>query len=140
MVMGKHIGAFPKWSRTFIEFSEFREFRESDKSLKHELGCPVSHVSCWCCGSILASGKFEFFYCNYHPQVCEGYVFTPVCQSFCSGGVCLSACGDSRPPDPPDQTPPLGADPLIEFIEFNETFRKNSISMVIKSTFLDENY
>ena len=27
--------SFPKWSRTFIEFSEFRE---SDKSLKHELG------------------------------------------------------------------------------------------------------
>ena len=29
------IGVFPKWSRTFAEFSEFRE---SDKSLKHELG------------------------------------------------------------------------------------------------------
>ena len=28
-------GVFPKWSRTFTEFSEFRE---SDKSLKHELG------------------------------------------------------------------------------------------------------
>ena len=26
---------FPKWSRTFAEFSEFRE---TDKSLKHELG------------------------------------------------------------------------------------------------------
>ena len=30
-------GVFPKWSRTFIEFSDFSEFRESDKSLKHEL-------------------------------------------------------------------------------------------------------
>ena len=29
------IGVFPKWSRTFTEFSEFRE---TDKSLKHELG------------------------------------------------------------------------------------------------------
>ena len=29
---------FPKWSRTFIEFSDFGELRESDKSLKHELG------------------------------------------------------------------------------------------------------
>ena len=28
-------GVFPKWSRTFAEFSEFRE---TDKLLKHELG------------------------------------------------------------------------------------------------------
>ena len=28
---------FPKWSRTFMEFSDFREFREFDKPLKHEL-------------------------------------------------------------------------------------------------------
>ena len=28
-------GVYPKWSRTFIEFSKFRE---SDKSLKNELG------------------------------------------------------------------------------------------------------
>ena len=33
--MRKRIGVFPKWSRTFAEFSEFRE---TDKSLKHELG------------------------------------------------------------------------------------------------------
>ena len=43
-------GVFPKWSRTFIEFSEFRE---SDKSLKHELGqlkdhvCYLCTVGCW---------------------------------------------------------------------------------------------
>ena len=30
-------GVFPKWSRTFIEFTECSEFRESDKSLKLEL-------------------------------------------------------------------------------------------------------
>ena len=52
----------------------------------------------------------------YRPQrSCEGYVFTPVCQSFCSrGGVCLSACWDTTPPrtrhprcrHPPEQTPP----------------------------------
>ena len=29
------IEVFPKWSRTFIEFTEFSE---SEKSLKHELG------------------------------------------------------------------------------------------------------
>ena len=32
-------------------------------------------------------------------EVCEGYVFTPVCQSFCSqggGGVCRSACWDKH--------------------------------------------
>ena len=23
-------------------------------------------------------------------EVCEGYVFTPVCQSFCSGGACVA--------------------------------------------------
>ena len=41
---------------------------------------------------------------------CEGYVFTPVCQSFCSqgGGVCLSACWDA----PQDQAPP-GADTFL---------------------------
>ena len=47
-------GVFPKWSRTFTEFSEFRE---TDKSPKHELGSikdPISHmclagtvVACW---------------------------------------------------------------------------------------------
>ena len=31
-------GVFPKWNRTFIEFSDFNKFRESDKSMKHELG------------------------------------------------------------------------------------------------------
>ena len=48
-------------------------------------------------------------------EVCEGYVFTPVCQSFCSGG-CLPQCmlgytppSRSRPPQsrhPLEQTPP----------------------------------
>ena len=55
-------------------------------------------------------------------EVCEGYVSTPVCQSFCSQeGVCLSACWDTHPswadsPPPRADTPldrhPLGADPL----------------------------
>ena len=32
-------------------------------------------------------------------EVCEGCVFTPVCQSFYSqGGVCLSAGWDTHPP------------------------------------------
>ena len=31
-------GLFPKWSRTFIEFSDFSKFMESDKHLEHELG------------------------------------------------------------------------------------------------------
>ena len=37
---------------------EFTEFRESNKSLKHECGQfkgPGSHMSWWCCGSILVS-------------------------------------------------------------------------------------
>ena len=54
MPLASHL-VFPKWSRTFAEFSEFRE---SDKSLKHELGSierfEFSHVSCWHYGSILA--------------------------------------------------------------------------------------
>ena len=37
-ILNGDIGVFPKWSRTFIDFSEFNEFRESDESLKHELG------------------------------------------------------------------------------------------------------
>ena len=73
----KDNGVFPKWSRTFAEFSDFRE---TDKSLKHELDQfkdPVSHmclagtvVAPWslaqevaglspfkdhCCGSMLVS-------------------------------------------------------------------------------------
>ena len=32
------IGVFPKWSRTFFEFSELSKLKESDKSLKHEIG------------------------------------------------------------------------------------------------------
>ena len=42
------------------------------------------------------------FVSSYRPQrSCEGYVFTPVCQSFCSrgGGVCVSACWDTTPRD-----------------------------------------
>ena len=36
-------------------------------------------------------------------EVCEGYIFTPVCQSFCSkGGVCRSACWDTPPPPEPE--------------------------------------
>ena len=34
-VLIENKGVFPKWSRTFAEFSEFRE---TDKSPKHELG------------------------------------------------------------------------------------------------------
>ena len=67
----------------------------------------------------------------YRPQrSCAGYVFTGVCLSTGGGGVCLSACWDTTPPqgaDPPEaDTPPspgadtpgadtpLGADTLPE--------------------------
>ena len=47
---------FPKWSRTFTEFGKFSE---TDKSLKHELDSSersnLSHMSCWCCGSMPVS-------------------------------------------------------------------------------------
>ena len=60
-------------------------------------------------------------------EVCEGYVFTPVCQSFCSrGGGCLPQCmmgytplpGSRQPPGkqttpaPRKQTPPKADHPL----------------------------
>ena len=50
-------------------------------------------------------------FCTYLPpanEVCEGYVFTCVCQSFCSqgGGVCLSACLDTPPGTDPPRHPP----------------------------------
>ena len=54
----------------------------------------------------------------YRPQrSCEGYVFTPVCHSV-HGGVCLSACWDTTPPDqahpPPEHIPlGLGTKPLL---------------------------
>ena len=37
------------------EFTEFSELRESDKSLEHESGSCLLHVSCWHCDSILVS-------------------------------------------------------------------------------------
>ena len=38
----------------------------------------------------------------------QGYIFTGVCDSVHGGGVCLSACWDTTPhqPPPPDKTPP----------------------------------
>ena len=49
----------------------------------------------------------------------QGNVFTPVCQSFCSGGVCLWSGGVSATHTPPprqthplSQTSPLGRHPL----------------------------
>ena len=49
-------------------------------------------------------------------EACEGYVFTPVCQSFSSWGVCLSACWDTLPgalhgADIPQTRYPPGANP-----------------------------
>ena len=53
-------------------------------------------------------------------EVCEGYVFTPVCQSFCSrgvgvGGVCLPHCmlGYTSPwaGTPPGRYTPTGTSP-----------------------------
>ena len=39
---------------------------------------------------------------------CEGYVFTPVFHSVHGGGVCLSACWNTTPPE---QTPPRPGTP-----------------------------
>ena len=46
----------------------------------------------------------------YRPQrSCgQGNIFTPVCHSVHSGGVCLSAC-PPRADTPPEQTPPPGS-------------------------------
>ena len=53
-------GVFPKWSRTFIEFSEFSEIREFDKSLKHELGSLKDLVSHMClAGAVVAPWSFK---------------------------------------------------------------------------------
>ena len=63
---------FPKWSRTFSEFSKSRE---SNKSLKHELSsisrCWVSNVSYWCWRMDL------LFKAMYHPANLLKY------QSYC---------------------------------------------------------
>ena len=53
-------GVFPKWSRTFIEFSEFSEIREFDKSLKHELGSLKDLVFHMClAGAVVALWSFK---------------------------------------------------------------------------------
>ena len=44
-------------------------------------------------------------------KVCEGYVFTPVCQSFCSrGGSASVYAGIADPPPPPGADTPQGPD------------------------------
>ena len=48
-VYGVHIGDFPKWSRTFIEFSESSELRETDKSLKSMDWAEFKHHVCHVC-------------------------------------------------------------------------------------------
>ena len=52
-----HNGVFPKWSRTFSEFSKFRE---SDELLKHKLGS-VKYLVCYLCfnDSISVGSRFE---------------------------------------------------------------------------------
>ena len=44
---------------------------------------------------------------GYRPQVCEGYVLTPICQSFCSRGR-LHPGGLGRPPSPQSDTTGYG--------------------------------
>ena len=64
----------------------------------HHLSCP--RVAWW------EQGICHF----YRPQrSCEGYVFTPVCQSFCSqGGLpqCMLGCYPPEAGTPWEQTPP----------------------------------
>ena len=53
-----HRASASTFGKVTLEFF-LNEIREADKSLKHELGsisgsC-LSHVSCWCCGSMLVS-------------------------------------------------------------------------------------
>ena len=67
-------------------------------------------------GVLLELSTVKFFIPYYGPQrSCKGYVFTPVCQLFCSQGrgVCLNACWDTTPeqaPPPPQHQAPPGAD------------------------------
>ena len=53
---------------------------------------------------------------NRKLSICrDGYVFTPVCQSFCSwGGVCFSACWDTHPLPLGADTPPRSRRPPKE--------------------------
>ena len=79
--------------------------------------------------SLLRPYKLHHILLPLANEVCEGYVFTPVCHSVHRGGVCLSACWDTPTPrsrhpreqtppradtpgsrHPQEQTPPLGAD------------------------------
>ena len=69
-------------------------------------------------GLVMFSAYFiPYLYSSLPPanEVCEGYVFTPVCQSFCSGrgGVSLSACWDTPHlgSHPPRSDTPLGRHP-----------------------------
>ena len=69
-------------------------------------------------------------------EVCEGYVFTPICQSFCSlGGVCprctsSPAIRGRLPPPTPDQrqTPP----PLPEQCMLGNTGNKRAVRILLE--------
>ena len=60
-------------------------------------------VSCNCCPPMkLRDCNFWSCVCNYHPQLRKGYVFTPVCQSFCSQGMSGQTPLPGRTPPPRD--------------------------------------
>ena len=68
----------------------------------------------------ITGGHFYLYKCALllpANEVCEGYVFTPVCQSFCSQGGSASVHAKIHTPfipradhPPPWSRPPLGAD------------------------------
>ena len=75
----------------------------------------------------------------------QGNIFSSVCQEFCpQGGVCLSACLDTPPPQeqrhPPEQTPPgadpPGADPPAQCM-LGDTVNKRAVCILLECNLVE---
>ena len=64
-------------------------------------------------------------------KVCTGYVFTPVCQSFCSQGG-MSASVHAGIHTPPGRHPPLGQTPSPVQCMLGDTGNKRAVRILLK--------
>ena len=85
---------FPKWYRTFVEFSKFNEFRESVKSLTYKLGSiwgscflSVSYMGCvitsWSLTQEVAGSNNIFFATIFSMNSVKAFRKTQLCLVRC---------------------------------------------------------
>ena len=63
-------------------------------------------------------------------EICEGYVFTPVCQSFCSQEGCVRQCMLGYTPLQ-EQTPPRADTPSVQYM-LGDTGNKRAVRILLE--------